>query len=77
MRFAMKDDIIFFRGSNAKESPYDPWKKMAEAVADYRKNEEMGIIVFTDEPIIITIPLGTSSDQPTRSRKTASSRKNK
>jgi hypothetical protein len=73
----MKDDIIFFRGSNTKESPYDPWKKMAEAIADYRKNEEAGTIVFTDEPIIITIPLCTSSEKSPRSRKTASSRKNK
>lgn len=46
MRLIMNNFIIFHSSSKSNDSSYDPWEKMDQAIEDYRKNEEAGILVF-------------------------------
>ena len=43
-------------------SKYDPWAKMDEAIENYRRNEELGTIIFTSkEKIVIKITFSNSN----------------
>lgn len=46
----MEQTLIFNDNSFDKSNPYDPWEKMNEAIKNYRKNEKLEAIVFSQNP---------------------------